>query len=108
MFRLTFENMNATFADNHRMASICKESGFYICLDICNFKFSAPNRLKEHRLTHGEKLLKCKYCPKRFRQNVSRYSHERRHTKLIKCEQWDYRCSVDSELKNHVRKHRKN
>lgn len=45
--------------------------------DVCNSILSSWGNLKAYKLTHGEKLLKCRYCPKRYHAKCAIITHEK-------------------------------
>lgn len=72
--------------------------------DVCNATFSALSQLKVHKLCHGERILQCKLCPKKFRTDFAIRLHEKVHTRPIKCERCDFRCASAKSLQFHMQK----
>lgn len=53
----------------------------YLC-DLCGKHFSTRHYLRTHKITHGEKVHKCRYCEKMFALSDNRRKHERRFHKI--------------------------
>ncbi|XP_055303174.1 uncharacterized protein LOC129568871 [Sitodiplosis mosellana] len=47
----------------------------HIC-EICAKSFKSRSYLRVHKLTHGEKALKCRYCDRMFKLSENRHKHE--------------------------------
>lgn len=58
----------------------------YTC-DICDTAYSTKYNLRLHKLTHGEKTKKCRFCEKMFKTPGSRRSHEKQVHKEFRIEQ---------------------
>lgn len=59
-----------------------KKQKNHLC-DICGKNFSYSNYIT-HKRTHGDKELKCRYCPKSFKL----YQNRRKHEKMMHEQKW--------------------
>lgn len=76
--------------------------------DVCGKEFNGMYHFQIHKLIHGERLLQCQYCPKKFCTALSVKRHEDVHIKPVKCDKCDYRCASKKILKFHKEKVCKN
>ena len=55
----------------------------HVC-DICGNRFKSRSYLRIHKLTHGEKSLKCRFCDRMFKLSENRHKHEVSIHKVVK------------------------
>lgn len=72
----------------------------YTC-DICDSKHSTRNNLWQHKLIHGEKTKKCRFCEKMFKTAKSRRIHEKQVHKIFRVEQ-EYRRLAQVNVKKTI------
>ena len=58
-----------------------KETHRNIC-DKCGKEFANTNELKEHKIEKHSFLIKCRYCPKTFKQTWQLEMHIQSHVKF--------------------------
>lgn len=100
----------------HRCHSNAGRNGDFKC-QFCEKQFWIRGHLIRHIKNLHEKSInvtdllpvkkktkyQCKYCSREFTQKGNAKTHERTHTKPLKCEQCDFRCALQSSLFGHIR-----
>lgn len=70
--------------------SLLRDHGFsfhstlrpYVC-DICGKAYSTQRYLNKHKKTHGDKMIQCNYCDKKFKLFENKRKHEKQVHKAV-------------------------
>lgn len=70
--------------------SLLRDHGFsfhstlrpYVC-DTCGKDYSTQKYLNKHKKTHGDKMIQCKYCEKKFKLFENKRKHEKQVHKAV-------------------------